>query len=216
MINLYVYEKDNEQLGEIHEVRHCFPDGFELGEMIQLLVIHFGSTSFEQAEVFKFDPKSDVLTLRFTPRMVFEHINIPHHEDESYLVFKLDPKSIVKTTTPIPEQPSDPVLSLVELLAKQAALQAKMGYPTGHGEHGVKENMLALMVEATEVLNEINWKPWKKTLKEVDPTRLATELTDILQFWANAALAAGLTPQALTAALRAKWVENHRRVEEGY
>jgi dimeric dUTPase (all-alpha-NTP-PPase superfamily) len=107
------------------------------------------------------------------------------------------------------------VLDLVELLETQRALQARMGNPTGTGEAGLKENVLHAIVELTEVLREINFKPWKISRVEVDRVKLATELTDVLQFWANAALAMGLTPDELTQALRAKWGVNHQRIDDG-
>jgi len=104
-------------------------------------------------------------------------------------------------------------LTFAEVLSTQQALQAKMGNPTGFGEVGVKENLLHVMVEAVEALREINFKPWKTKTHEVDRTKLATELTDILQFWANAALAFGLTAEELEQALRLKWTVNHKRIE---
>lgn len=107
-----------------------------------------------------------------------------------------------------------PILDLAELLKAQAELQRSMGNPLGFGESAVKENLLHVMVEATEALREINFKPWKTQKKPVNRTLLATELTDILQFWANAALAVELTPEELTSALRAKWQVNYKRIAD--
>lgn len=107
------------------------------------------------------------------------------------------------------------ILTLKELLDTQRSLQARMGNPTGLGEEGVKENLLHVVVESVEALREINFKPWKANKIVVDRNALATELTDILQFWANAALAIGLTPEELTAALRTKWGVNHQRIDTG-
>lgn len=104
-------------------------------------------------------------------------------------------------------------LNLAEVLSTQQALQARMGDPTGFGEAGVKENLLHVMVEAVEALREINFKPWKTKHHEVDRLKLATELTDILQFWANAALAFGLTAEELESALRLKWTINQQRID---
>lgn len=104
-------------------------------------------------------------------------------------------------------------INLGELLANQAKLQQAMGHPTGEGEAGCKENILHIMVEAVEALREINFKPWKKGAPiQVDRAKLATELTDILQFWANAANAMGLTGEDLSQALRAKWIINYDRI----
>lgn len=110
---------------------------------------------------------------------------------------------------------SSNVLDLAELLTTQHELQSRMGHPTGLGEPGVKENLLHVMVETVEALREVNFKPWKTKQFEVDRAALATELTDILQFWANAALAIDLTPEELTTALRTKWGVNHQRIDDG-
>lgn len=107
------------------------------------------------------------------------------------------------------------ILDLKELLSTQAALQSRMGQPTGTGEAGVKESLLHVVVEAVEAMREVNFKPWKATKKPVDREALAMELTDILQFWANAALAIGLTAEDLTSALRVKWGINHERIDSG-
>ncbi len=101
--------------------------------------------------------------------------------------------------------------------AERLALRLKaMGNPLGMGEAGFKEAILALIVESTEALCETNWKPWKKTHKEVNRQSLATEMTDILQFWVNAALTMELTPEILEQALRGKWKINKQRIKDGY
>lgn len=121
-------------------------------------------------------------------------------------------------------------LDLEELLHNQRVLQDRMGWPTGRGVPGVKENFLALQVELVEVLTELPWKPWKKysdfgndftagpeflDRNAQARKKVAMEMTDVLQFWANAALALGFTHRELTTALRVKWKENHRRVDDG-
>lgn len=106
------------------------------------------------------------------------------------------------------------ILNLDELLTTQNALQVAMGDPCGQGEKGLKENLLQAIVEVVEALRETNFKPWSSKKKQVDRTALATELTDILQFWANAANAMGLTPMDLTMALRAKWLVNRERINQ--
>jgi hypothetical protein len=103
-------------------------------------------------------------------------------------------------------------ITFLEVMKTQRLLQARMGNPTGFGEAGVKENLLHVMIEAVEAMREINFKPWKTAVHEVDRHKLATELTDILQFWANAALAFGLTAEELEDALRRKWQVNLDRI----
>ncbi len=100
-------------------------------------------------------------------------------------------------------------MKIEEVLELQLKLQEDMGRPMDGGgggniSAGVKENMLALIVEATEVLNEVNWKPWKPLDKVIDRQALLTELVDVLQFWSNAVSAAGFTATDVAAAYREK------------
>lgn len=109
----------------------------------------------------------------------------------------------------------DGPLTLYELLNEQRKLQHALG--SGKlTEADVPINILSAVSELTEALQETNWKPWKKTKHLVNRPRYAEELTDALQFWANAALAMGLTADDLASALRAKWVINRQRIRDGY
>jgi len=109
-----------------------------------------------------------------------------------------------------------------ELMDVQKDLQQIMGNPGApgfdgsHSDAGVKEMLLAAMMECSEALAEVSWKPWKpEGYKEVDHNLLATELTDIIQFVANAAIYAGLSADDLETALRKKWRVNIERVANG-
>lgn len=105
-------------------------------------------------------------------------------------------------------------MEIEKLLTAQRSLQDSMGNPMGtNRDSSVKENMLALIVEATEVLAEVNWKPWKKQQKIVDEEALLLELVDILQFWANAVNACGYTHEDILAAYDRKIVECYARIE---
>lgn len=109
---------------------------------------------------------------------------------------------------------------LSEILKRQRQLQTAMGSPmdggTGDINTGVRENMLALIVEVTEVLNEVNWKPWRRhQLKVIDRNALLTELVDVLQFWANAVNAAGFAAEDIEAAYDVKMAECYARIENG-
>lgn len=108
------------------------------------------------------------------------------------------------------------VFSLKELLVEQTRLQEAMGWPIPANEAGAVQNIDAAIVELVEVKNELNWKPWKKSKKEVDLARVAEEITDVLQFLANTAISLGLTAEDLSVALRRKLVTNHARVKAGY
>jgi dimeric dUTPase (all-alpha-NTP-PPase superfamily) len=108
------------------------------------------------------------------------------------------------------------------LLREQLVLNHAMGDPmdqAGTLDGGVKENMLALIVEATEVLSEVNWKPWKQAehqLKPVDSEALLTELIDVLQFWANAVNSAGFTHNDVARAYLEKLTVCHNRARTGH
>ena len=111
-----------------------------------------------------------------------------------------------------------------ELMEMQYHLQKSMDFPgTGdefrihqYSEQGVKEMLLAAMIECSEALGEISWKCWKPSgYKETNKELLTTELTDIIQFVANAAIYAGITGPELDKALRAKWKVNFERIAKG-
>lgn len=76
-------------------------------------------------------------------------------------------------------------MNLQKYLDQQRKLQTLLGEPMGTGEEAIKENILALIVEATELLNEFNWKPWKVTTKKHQYTRISHELADIMKFYCN-------------------------------
>lgn len=107
------------------------------------------------------------------------------------------------------------MLTIRRILRVQAELNAAMGNPMGIGQKGIKENVLAAGVELVEVLGEINWKPWKLEAKPVDRQKLLTEMTDVLQFWANMINCAGFTEDDVAESLSKKWIENHRRIAKG-
>lgn len=54
-----------------------------------------------------------------------------------------------------------------------------------NGEHAstdqVRTYMLALIVELTELVQELNWKPWKNH-KHINQARVADEFADVLAF----------------------------------
>ena len=112
------------------------------------------------------------------------------------------------------------MLSIEEILDRQHVLMKSMGWPAGEpiiegNEDAAKSHLLAAIHECTEAMNEMNWKPWKANKKPVDPQKLATELMDIIQFVANAALVMNLSSWDLERALREKWEVNFQRIEQG-
>ena len=105
------------------------------------------------------------------------------------------------------------------IFENQRLLQSCMGNPMGAGQEGVYHNIMGIINETQEVLDEINWKRWKKDFpayKKVDMDKLLVELTDILQFWVNACQAMGFSDDDVFAALTGKWEINHDRIKENY
>jgi len=102
------------------------------------------------------------------------------------------------------------------ILKKQADLQSDMGFPMGYGDEAVKNCCLSIVSEVGEVLQEINWKPWRKKKVKVNNWRVLRELNDILQFWANAVTAMGYSHDDVKKALEEKWEINSRRAKAGY
>ena len=81
----------------------------------------------------------------------------------------------------------------------------------------IRTNVLGLLDEAHEVLAETGWKPWKKqNYGEVDFDKFVAELSDVLVFVANLAIAVGATEEDVARALAVTYEKNRRRLEEGY
>lgn len=77
------------------------------------------------------------------------------------------------------------VTLLAEGLAVLAATQRVVGsvvpgWVEGHPNY-VRTTFLALIVELAELLQELNWKPWKEP-REVDLDKVVEEFADILAF----------------------------------
>lgn len=76
----------------------------------------------------------------------------------------------------------------------------------------VQKKMLALIAELAEVLDEINYKWWKKP-KPVDKAALFEELADVLHFYVGMCIDAGMTADELFDIYTKKNRENHLRQE---
>lgn len=97
-------------------------------------------------------------------------------------------------------------------------MQQQMGFPMGTiPEVAIANNMHALVSEAQEVLNEINWKPWRQINKEVNNAKVQEEIIDAFLFIINAAIEADLTPETFLSVVEAKQAKNKKRiVNRGY
>jgi len=79
------------------------------------------------------------------------------------------------------------------------------------------KNMLhAITCEIGEVSDEINWKPWKNTRKDVDLDLLYCELIDILHFIIEICLMWGMDANTIHQYYVAKNKINHERQDAGY
>jgi len=83
-------------------------------------------------------------------------------------------------------------------------------------EEYIKDMCLAAHSEVNEILNEINWKPWKKTRTNIDKQKYKNEVIDLLHFVLNLALAADMTPEEMFHLYIQINKENIKRQEEEY
>ena len=81
----------------------------------------------------------------------------------------------------------------------------------------VKENVLAAIVELTEILGETNWKEWRGP-KEGLPNwdRYCTEVADLFKFATNLAIIGGMDGAELLRRLRAKDQVNVERMRNEF
>lgn len=91
-----------------------------------------------------------------------------------------------------------------ELLNRQKDLQEKLGQPMGKGVPSLKENAYALIVEVTEVINEFNWKPWRKVHKKVERAKVVEEMADVLIFYMNMCNDLDITEEELYETVKTK------------
>ncbi len=75
---------------------------------------------------------------------------------------------------------------------------------------------LALMVETVEMLQELNWKPWKKTQHPVKMEKVKEELVDCLHFLLELMIIWGMTPKEVFGAYQIKHGINKERIKNGY
>lgn len=78
-----------------------------------------------------------------------------------------------------------------------------------------KEQHLALAVENIEALQCIKWKSWKLGDYE-DKAKYQEELIDIMFFWLNLCNHEGLDAVDIISIYKRKYLENIRRLEDGY
>jgi dimeric dUTPase (all-alpha-NTP-PPase superfamily) len=98
-----------------------------------------------------------------------------------------------------------------EYMQQQRELQQELGEPMGHGDAAIKENILALIVESTELLQEINWKPWRKTQVKPSPREVILgEVLDLMHFYTNILNELYVTEEEFDKA----WFETNRKIRK--
>ena len=79
----------------------------------------------------------------------------------------------------------------------------------------VRDQILALIAEATELLNSFHWKSWDSKVGSLDIEHSREELIDILFFWLNLANILGLDRKAIEQLYLAKRDKVINRVKTG-
>lgn len=107
-------------------------------------------------------------------------------------------------------------MNLHKYLSDQEILQRHLNHPMGEKDTAVKENVIALIVEAVEVLNEVNWKSWRLQRRAINKEALVDELADLFHFFCNILLAADVTETEFDKAWNTSVLKIIERIENGY
>jgi NTP pyrophosphatase (non-canonical NTP hydrolase) len=83
-------------------------------------------------------------------------------------------------------------------------------------EQWVKEMCLCDVDETMELLNEVNWKHWKKTKKDIDVEQARFEVADKACFLLNIALLLGMDAESLFQYFMRKAQINNERQAKSY
>ena len=103
---------------------------------------------------------------------------------------------------------------LDEILDACAALRRADTSP-GKRQNGIAEDCLGLMTEAAEFVDEIPWKPWKKS-RVLDRDAFLAEAADVLHFFGHLLNAHDVTSDELFNAFMAKNSVNFERLAGEY
>lgn len=111
------------------------------------------------------------------------------------------------------DAPLELYVGLKYLMEKQRPALERLGhYATD--KQTIQTYAVALQIEVSEFINELNWKPWKE--KKADLDRVTDEFADCLHFigsFVNILNLMGLSPEILAKAFQRKWDENQRRFD---
>ena len=106
--------------------------------------------------------------------------------------------------------------SLKIICDRQLEFMVQLGLFGADREMAIRDTCLALIVEATEVLNETNWKPWKKTPKVLNEEKIKEEIIDALHFVIELALLMEMRPLDILKEYISKMEINQKRQKGGY
>jgi len=85
-----------------------------------------------------------------------------------------------------------------------------------HPEAELAKTARNIMMEGAELMDQLNWKEWKTTRKEVDWEQVNYELADIMAFLLNACIEAGINYEDLFQYYMRKAEVNVNRQEANY
>jgi dimeric dUTPase (all-alpha-NTP-PPase superfamily) len=91
-----------------------------------------------------------------------------------------------------------------------------MGKLTDPVQKFIPQIMFALVCELGEIGDEINWKHWKKTQKEVDMQNLRMEFIDAFHFLLEMMIMCGMDAEDIYWEYKNKMTENLARQARGY
>ena len=108
---------------------------------------------------------------------------------------------------------------LMERLGVLKLPSSQLGRHSNNFDHLTADTMttsFALLDEVHEFARELNWKPWKKTKKEVDLRKVQLELIDAFHFMLELMIIWGLDANQIFELYQSKLAENHKRQDGGY
>jgi dimeric dUTPase (all-alpha-NTP-PPase superfamily) len=89
-------------------------------------------------------------------------------------------------------------------------IRERRNLPNYSSEEWVQKHAMAMVAELSEVLDEVNYKWWKKP-KELNQAALQEELVDVFHFFLSMCLEAGMTAEDLYRVYLDKNKENFDR-----
>lgn len=98
--------------------------------------------------------------------------------------------------------------------ARQFGLTPNM--PPAEVNRWLKELSLCAIMENAELIEELNWKHWKKTTKPLDLEAARMEVVDDLKFLMSKAIALSMTAEDLYQYFSRKGEINEERQKSGY